>query len=465
MSRGFLCVLCLFLHLVMVRQSNASTSDDPQRQIALLKGTVTDSSGATIPGAWIEARNTNSGEVTHTTTDLTGRYSVTAPVAGVYRETIVASGFKTVVIEGIRLSVGTVTFRDVILQVGATSDSILVRSTPEVAGGQVATESRVGIFGDVPVQLTPFSVQSYTLIFLENRQALTLTDVLDSNASIISESSSSKASPTSDTFLSRGFRSTDVGVNGLFDLNANLPDMYFVELVDVFSGPSAFVMGAPRSIGGVVNLVPKRADQRPYLLLEPDYLGRSVYGGRLDASDRRGKQGAFGARANALYREGEGEIRDSRLLNGGAALGLDFRSKIVLLSLDAQYLRNYNKAFQYVLLLGPGLDHLPPTMPTNLSTQPVWMSASTSEEVILGRADVNLSPKWILTTGSGVSHSFVSYPGYCPVLLLDYSGTVLCEQINQSLLQENHSTDVGISWEGSHRCRLPLTPRRVESSA
>jgi iron complex outermembrane recepter protein len=220
--------------------------------------------------------------------------------------------------------------------------------------------------------------------------------------------------------------------------------MYFVERVDVFSGPSAFVMGAPRSIGGVVNLVPKRADHRPYLLLEPNYLGKSVYGGRLDASERWGQQGAFGARANALYREGEGEIRHSRLLNGGAALGLDFRSKIVLLSLDAQYLRNYNKAFQYVLLLGPGLDHLPPTMPTNLSTQPVWMSASTSEEVILGRADVNLSPKWILTTGSGVSHSFASYPGYCPVLLLDYSGTVLCEQINQSLLQENHSTDVGV---------------------
>jgi iron complex outermembrane receptor protein len=152
----------------------------------------------------------------------------------------------------------------------------------------------------------------------------------------------------------------------------------------------------------------------------------------------------LGARANALYREGEGEIRDSRLLNGGAALGLDYRSKVVLLSFDAQYLRNVNKAFQYVLLLDPGLDHLPSAMPTNLSTQPAWVSASTSEEVILGRADLNLSSKWVVTTGSGFSHSFVSYPGYCPAFLLDYSGTVLCEQFNQASVPENYSTDVGV---------------------
>jgi len=115
-----------------------------------------------------------------------------------------------------------------------------------------------------------------------------------------------------------------------------------------------------------------------------------------------------------------------------------------LLSLDAQYLRNYDKAFQYVLLLGPGLATLPKTMPTNLSTQPVWMHSSAYQKVILGRADVNLSPKWTVTTGSGFSHSNIAYPGYCPVILLDYSGAVLCEQINQVSTQENSSNDVGI---------------------
>jgi iron complex outermembrane receptor protein len=220
--------------------------------------------------------------------------------------------------------------------------------------------------------------------------------------------------------------------------------MYFVDRVDVFSGPSAFVMGAPDSVGGVFNLQLKRADERPYLLLAADYVGKSVYGGRIDASRRLGPHRAFGARANALYREGEGEIRDSRLLIGGASLGLDFRSRVVVLSLDAEYLRNYNKAFQYVLIPVADVVSLPRPMPTNLSTQPVWMDTSTSEKAILGRADVNLSPKWIVTAGSGFSPSSTSVPGYCPVLLLDYSGTILCEQRNQLSDQNNYSTDLGL---------------------
>jgi len=442
MWRGSARVLCLFLHLLALKPSMASPLDEPLQ--TLLKGTVTDTSGAAIPNAAIELRDTNSRAVIQATTDANGRYRLNPLIAASYQETIVATGFRKVVIEGLKLSVDKVTLQDVMLQVGATSESIHVNAAPEIAGGQLGKESRVGIFGDLPLQLTPFSVRSYTRTFLESRQALTLTDVFDIDASVLSAASSSKASPNADTFLSRGFRSTDLAVNGLFDLNVNLPDMYFVERVDVFSGPSAFVMGAPRSIGGVVNLVPKRAEPRPYFLLEPSYLGKSVYGGRLDASDRRGPQGALGARANAFYREGEGEIRDSRLLNGGAALGLDYRSKVVEFSFDAQYLRNYDRAFQYVLLLSPALDHLPPAMPTNLSTQPAWVSASTSEEMILGRADLNLSPKWVVTTGSGFSHSFVSYPGYCPAFLLDDSGTVLCEQFNQASVPENYSTDVGV---------------------
>jgi iron complex outermembrane receptor protein len=406
-----------------------------------------DSSGAAIPNASVDLENDRSQKIVHTVTDQTGRYRLTAPPSGTYRETITAVGFSTVVFDNLRLSEGAVNLPDAMLQVGSATDTIQVRPPVEVAGGQIATEGHVGIFGDVPLQQTPFSVQSYTSTFLENQQALTLTDVLGSDASIISMSASSKASPEADTFLSRGFKmyaNTGMAVNGLFGLYADLPDMYFVERLDLFSGPSAFVMGAPESVGGVVNLAPKRAHDRPFLLLEPTYLGKSVYGGHLDASDRFGQHGPFGTRVNGLYREGEGEIRDSRLLNAGASAGLDYRSKIVLLSLDAQYLRNYNKAFQYVLLLGPGLADLPRTMPTNLSTQPVWMHSSAYQKVILGRADVNLSPKWTLTTGSGFSHSSAAYPGYCPALLLDYSGTVLCEQINQVSTQENSSNDVGI---------------------
>jgi iron complex outermembrane recepter protein len=294
-----------------------------------------------------------------------------APVSGTYRVTITAAGFSTLIFENLQLTGSDLTLPDATLRIGNPTETIYVSAARQFSGGQVATESRVGIFGDQSVLDVPFSVHSYTGTFLRNQQALTLTDLLDSDASVVSDPSSSKASPWNDTFQSRGFLVvTDKGlaINGLFGLYGGLPNMEFVERADVFNGSSAFVMGAPESVGGVVNLAPKRAAERPFLLLEPSYLGKSVYGGHIDASDRFGPRGALGARVNGMYRDGEGEIRDSRLLNAGAAVGADYRSKMLLLSLDVQYIRNYNQAYQYVVIPGPELPVLPSAMPTNLST-------------------------------------------------------------------------------------------------
>ena len=444
MPRAPTCAIYFLIFLVLSVSSHALILHDPDSgSTALLTGEITDVSGAAISAASIELQDTRSQAIARTIADSTGRFRLTVPVAGVYRLTISQPGFRTAVLENLTLSTST-NVRDVTLQVGFAEESINVSEALELAGDQTATEGPVGILGDLPFQETPFSVKSYTNTFLENRQALTLTDALESDASIISPSTSSRASPNGDVFLSRGFRGVAVAVNGLFGLSDDLTDMYFVDRVDVFSGPSAFVMGAPDSVGGVFNLQLKRAHERPYLLLAPDYLSKSIYGGRIDASRRLGRDHAFGARANALYREGEGEIRDSRLLIEGASLGLDFRSRVVLLSLDADYLRNNNKAFQYVLIPAADVVSLPRPMPTNLSTQPVWMDTSISEKAILGRADVNLSPRWIVTAGSGFSPSSTSVPGYCPVLLLDYSGTILCEQRNQLSEQNNYSTDFGL---------------------
>ena len=320
-----------------------------------------------------------------------------------YRAKISAPGFKTAVFERLRLTGSVMNLPDAVLQVGSATEIIYVNATPTVAGRQVATEGYVGIFGEQSNLDTPFNVRSYTGTFLQNQLALTLPDLLVSDATVLS-SFSSKASPQANPFLIRGFplyQNSGLAINGLFGLYGDVTNMHFVERVDVFNGPSAFVMGAPGSVGGVVNLAPKRAQNKPFLLIAPEYLGKSVYGGNVDASDRFGAHRELGARINGNYRDGEGVIRDSRLLNAGAALALDYRSKIVVLSLDAQYIRNYEKAFQYVVVLNPEFTHLPPAMHSDLSTQPVWMSGSSPQKIILGRADIALSSRWTLTSGSG----------------------------------------------------------------
>jgi iron complex outermembrane recepter protein len=418
----------------------------PVHQPTVLKGIVLDSAGAVIVNASIVLEDNRSRAIAQATSDQTGQYAFSVPASGVYRTRISASGFKTAVFEDLQLSGGVVILRDAVLQVGRATEIIYVNETLAVAKGQVATEGYVGIFGEQSDQDTPFNVRSYTRTLLQNQLALTLPDALVIDAAVTSPFVS-KASPSASPFLIRGFpvyQNTSLAINGLFGLYGDISNMYFVERVDVFNGPSAFVMGAPGSVGGVVNLAPKRAGNRPFLLIAPEYLGSSVYGASIDASDRFGSHGQWGARVNGNYRAGDGEIRDSRLMNAGAAVALDYRSKIVSLSLDSQYIRNYEKPFQYVVVLGPEFTGLPLAMPSNLSTQPVWMSSSTDQKIILGRADIAFSSKWTLTTGSGYSHAFRGYPAYCPIFVLDYSGSVLCEQIDQATKADNYSNDFGV---------------------
>lgn len=435
-----------FALLVALLPSLNICAGQPVQESTVLKGAVIDRAGAAIVNASMVLEDIRSRTIARATTDETGEYVLSAPASGVFRARISAPGFKTAVFEGLRMSGDIVKMPDTVLQVGSATQFIYVNATLTVASGQVATEGSVGIFGEQSSQDTPFNVRSYTSTLLQNQMALTLPEMLVSDATAIS-SFSSKASSQAIPFLIRGFpvyQNSSLAINGLFGLYGDITNMQFVERVDVFNGPSAFVMGAPGSVGGVVNVAPKRAHSKPFLLIAPEYLSKSIYGGNFDASDRFGSHEQLGSRVNGNYRDGEGSIRDSRLLNAGAAIALDYRSKIVSLSLDGQYIRNYENPFQYVVVLNPEFTDLPPAMPSNLSTQPVWMSSSTHQKIILGRADIALSSIWSLTTGSGFSHSFRGYPAYCPIFLLDDSGSVLCEQIDQASTSDSYSNDIGV---------------------
>jgi iron complex outermembrane receptor protein len=300
---------------------------------------VADGSGAPIANASVVLKDSSVQKVAQATTDETGHYEIRIPAAGVYSLTITAVTFGTLIFENLKLPNDSTGLPDAILRPGTAIYTVNVNAREGLAGGQVATVGHVGILGDVLLEDAPFSVQSYTTTFLENHQALSLTDVLESDAAFATQAAPTKASQLFDVFLVRGFREDVDGpaaIDGLFGLFGGRPNMEFVERVDVFHGPSAFLMGAPDSVGGVVNMAPKRAKDAPLLLLEPTYLSKSVYGGHIDASGRIGPHKAFGRRVNGMYRDGDGVIRDSRLLNAGAAVGLDYRSRLVLLSLDAQ---------------------------------------------------------------------------------------------------------------------------------
>src|ERR1022692_1866421 len=104
-----------------------------------ITGNVLDPSGAAVPNARIEARNTGTVSVAIVQSNGTGAYTIPFLAPGTYKLTVNAAGFKQAIQDGIELHVGDRLQIDLKLQVGASSESITV--TAEVEQLRTATAS------------------------------------------------------------------------------------------------------------------------------------------------------------------------------------------------------------------------------------------------------------------------------------------------------------------------------------
>src|SRR5690348_12537837 len=75
--------------------------------VSSIVGTVTDPSGALIPGAHVMVTNTNTGIIVKATTSSNGTYSVPGLMAGSYEVTVEAPGFNSYHATGITLASAT----------------------------------------------------------------------------------------------------------------------------------------------------------------------------------------------------------------------------------------------------------------------------------------------------------------------------------------------------------------------
>jgi len=226
----FLTVLTSVMILLLLPLSSERLATAQSNSQTILHG-VMDGSGAVITNASVTLEDDRLKAVVHATTDEAGHYDLTASMPGIYRVKITAVTFSTFIFKDLGLTGGNLNLPDAMLRPGTAIFTFkLSAAAAELAGGQIATVGHVGIFGDLLLQYVPFTVQSYESTFLVNQQALTLTNVLGSDAAFVSPLSSSKASPYADTFLVRGFRqptSSRAAVNGLFGLYAGQPTMEF----------------------------------------------------------------------------------------------------------------------------------------------------------------------------------------------------------------------------------------------
>jgi hypothetical protein len=98
-------------------------------QTAQLTGIVFDSSQARIPGARIEITNQTTAATRVTVANQEGTYTLALLPPGTYQLKVEASGFRSITQNNIVLEVEQSARLDLILQLGATSDSVLVTDT------------------------------------------------------------------------------------------------------------------------------------------------------------------------------------------------------------------------------------------------------------------------------------------------------------------------------------------------
>ena len=98
-----------------------------QEGTSTLRGTVADPSGDAVPNAEITIVNQETGlNRRAATTTEDGDYVFTALTPGLYRITVEAPNFKTVVNENIRLTVGGTQEVNIALEVGGAQETVTV---------------------------------------------------------------------------------------------------------------------------------------------------------------------------------------------------------------------------------------------------------------------------------------------------------------------------------------------------
>jgi hypothetical protein len=112
--------------VILLAATTFATFVFSQATDANLVGTVLDSSGAAVPNANLELENLATGVKFTATSDSTGSYRFSNFLAGAYKITAGASGFKSTILSKVDLLPGRTSTMNLTLEVGATSTTVEV---------------------------------------------------------------------------------------------------------------------------------------------------------------------------------------------------------------------------------------------------------------------------------------------------------------------------------------------------
>ena len=328
----------------------------------------------------------------------------------------------------------------------------------EYTGGQVARGGRLGLLGNKDVMDTPFSVTNYTSDLLANRQAVTLADALNVDSSV---RFTGQIGGVTDSFYIRGFpigegNLGEIAFDGVYGVAPNYHVFTdYIERVEVLKGPAALLYGmSPNSgVGGVINMVPKRALAEDLTRLSADYVGSSQFGGRVDLSRRFGNDGEWGVRVNAMHRQGDTPLDNLHSRTDIGALSLDYQGTKFRASLDLLMQNEKVDAPTRPFLVASGVQV--PAAPDGRrnATQPWGWWKSDGQSALL-RVEYDISDRLTVFADAGGSDTYITRLSDQTPTIVNAAGDTLVTP-NNSKFQIDRST-----YNAGLRAKLDTGPVR-----
>jgi hypothetical protein len=221
-----------------------------------LRGRVTDTNNAGLPGATLKLINTATNAAQTATSDADGTYQFARIVPGVYALAIEKDGFKRAQREGIVIAVNENALADVVLTLGAVTETITIEAGVALVQSQSVELS--GLVSERRVKELPLNGRNFIKLVqlapgvgnpgssnnppINGGRSVTNSYVVDGIGS-------------NDERLNTGF----VGVNGSnTDLGQNVPNLISTEAVQeyrIITSNADATFG--RGSGGHINLVTK----------------------------------------------------------------------------------------------------------------------------------------------------------------------------------------------------------------
>lgn len=319
--------------------------------------------------------------------------------------------------------------------------------TEKYAGGQVAKQGRVGILGNRDVMDTPFNMTNFTSDFIDNTQAETIADVISTDPSV---RTAHVSGGMLDSFRIRGFamnegNSGDIAFDGVYGVASNyrvLAD--YVDRIEVIKGPASMIYGMSpdSSVGGSINIVPKRALDEDLTRFTASYASDSQLKGHLDLSRRFGDDEQFGFRFNGTVSDGHTERENQSREVESWALALDYQGEKLRMTADLIHQKEDLDAPLRHLWLASGVDV--PSAPDgehNITQDWEWSKVDDKSLLLKAEYDIHDQLTFFADIGGGktrVSRLF-GYPS-----ITNASGDVTVTPSNADFNVDRYTASTGL---------------------